>query len=458
MSAALIPAKNYPQKTQWRRAHPRRNQIYCRRGCNGGIPDYQLSAFLMAVYWKSMSAQETTWLTQSMKNSGKSYDWKKLNPKLANFPLVDKHSTGGVGDKVSLILVPLAIELGLRVPMMSGRGLGHTGGTVDKLLSIPGFKMDLDEAEASKVLSKVGAVMLSQTKDLCPADKKFYHLRDVTATVESYPLIAASILSKKWAEGCEGIIFDVKFGEGAFMETPEKANELAHWLLRVSHLAGLKAEAILSRMEEPLGTCIGNALEVKESIWILKNEYPSEKHKDIARALKKLCCQIAARMALIGGTRKNFEECVLECEKYLNSGKAFKRFDDLVRAQGAIENWEAELPTYKTFEVKAPCDGFVSDIKARELGILGLEVGIGRKKMEDTIDEAAGFELLVTLGCEVKKGEALALLHLKKDNEELKKSFLDCLVIEGKTSGATTRALLWKILEQPLQRQSAILD
>lgn len=412
------------------------------------IPEYQLSAFLMAVYFKSMSAQETVWLTKAMKNSGKSYDWKKINPKLADYPLVDKHSTGGVGDKVSLILVPLAIELGLRVPMMSGRGLGHTGGTVDKLLSIPGFKMDLEEQEAAKVLSKVGGVMLSQTDDLCPADKKLYHLRDVTATVESLPLITGSIISKKWAEGCEGIVFDVKFGEGAFMPTPEAAEDLGNWLLRVSKLAGLNAEAILSRMEEPLGSCIGNALEVKESMWILKNEYPSDKHKESAKALKKLCCQIAARMAILGGTRKDFEACVLECEKILNSGKAYEKFDELIRAQGAIENWDKKLPTYKTLEVKAPHAGILTDIKARDLGVLGLEIGIGRKKMEDKIDEAAAFEIIPCLGDKLVKGDTLAFLHLKEENPKITKAFLDCFVIEEKSEEThISKALLWKILE-----------
>ncbi len=420
------------------------------------IPDYQLSAFLMSVFFKSMSAQETVWLTKAMKNSGIHYDWKKLNPKLKDFPLIDKHSTGGVGDKVSLILVPLAIELGLRVPMMSGRGLGHTGGTVDKLLSIPGFKMDLSVEEAAKILAQVGAVMLSQTDKLCPADQKFYHLRDVTATVESLPLITSSIISKKWAEGCEGIIFDVKFGEGAFMKTPEAAEELGEWLLRVSGLAGLKAEALLTRMEEPLGSCIGNALEVKESLWILKDEYPSEKHREIARALRKLCCQSAARMAILGGSRQDYDLTILECEKILKSGKAYAKFLELTLAQGAVANWETLLPTYKSFEVHAPQCGTIVDIDARALGILGLEIGIGRKKMEDQIDAAAGFELLVTPGSVVNKGDTLGYLHLKAKSAAIENSFLECIKIEDTRKNVTEEkpeskaagALLWKILEQ----------
>jgi pyrimidine-nucleoside phosphorylase len=414
----------------------------------GEIPDYQVSAFLMTVFLKSMSAQETVWLTKSMKNSGKSFDWKKFDPSLRKFPLVDKHSTGGVGDKVSLVLVPLAVELGLRVPMISGRGLGHTGGTVDKLLSIPGLRMDFREDEAAKLISKVGAVMMSQTDDLCPADKKFYHLRDVTATVESLPLITGSIISKKWAEGCEAIIFDVKFGDGAFMETPEKAEELANWLLRVSFLAGLKAEALISRMEEPLGTCIGNALEIRESLWILRDEYPSEKHRELAKPLRKLCCQTAARMAIIGGTRKDYDSTILECEALFKSGQAIAKFNELVCAQGALADWEKNLPSYSSFEVKSPSAGFVSDIKARDLGVLGLNVGIGRKKMDDKIDPAAGFELLVSPGSAVKAGETIARLHLsKKPSDEFVQSFLDCFTIKEKNEGVAG-ALLWKIIHQ----------
>lgn len=412
------------------------------------IPDYQLSAFLMSVYFKSMSAQETMWLTQAMKNSGKHYEWKKLNPKLANYPLIDKHSTGGVGDKVSLILVPLAIELGMKVPMMSGRGLGHTGGTVDKLLSIPDFRMDIDENKAASIMLEVGAVMLSQTDALCPADKKLYHLRDVTATVESYPLISGSIISKKWAEGCEGIVFDVKFGEGAFMDTPEKAEELGNWLLRVSHLAGLRSEAVLSRMEEPLGSCIGNSLEVKESLWILKNEYPSERHKEIARALKKLCCQLAARMALIAGTRKDFEACVLECEKILDCGKAYSHFDKLVQAQGAKKDWETKLPQYKAYDVKAPQNGVVSDIRARDLGVLGLAIGVGRKKMDDIIDPASGFEVLVAPGDKISSGDVIGRIHLEEAQPQIEKAFLDCIQIEEESKTGGNKALLWKILHQ----------
>ena len=416
----------------------------------GSIPDYQLSAWLMSIYFKSMTDKETLCFTDAMKNSGISYDWKNLNPELKNFPLVDKHSTGGVGDKVSLILVPLAVNLGLRVPMMSGRGLGHTGGTVDKLLSIPGFKMEFSIPEAAKLMSNVGAVMLSQSSEICPADKKLYHLRDVTATVESLPLITGSIVSKKWAEGCESIIFDVKFGEGAFMDTAEKAEELGRWLLRVSKLAGLKAEALLSRMEEPLGSCIGNALEVKESIWILKNEYPSPHHKEIAKNLKKLCCQTAARMAILGGTRKDYDSCVEECEKFLDSGKAFQKFNELVLAQGGVSKWEEKLPTYATYTIPSPQDGTVSDIKARDLGILGVDVGIGRKRMEDSVDAAAGFELLVTVGTSIKKGEPLAYVHLKETpTDNFKKKFLDCFLIENQNQTKTpTKELLWKILHQ----------
>jgi pyrimidine-nucleoside phosphorylase len=410
------------------------------------IPDYQLSAWLMSVFFQSMSEKETLFLTQAMKNSGESYHWKKINPKLKNYALVDKHSTGGVGDKVSLIIVPLAIELGIKVPMMSGRGLGHTGGTVDKLLSIPGFKMDLAPEKAAHLLEEVGACMLSQTDKLCPADKKLYHLRDVTATVESYPLITASIVSKKWAEGCEAIVFDVKFGEGAFMETKEKAETLAQWLIKESKLAGLKAKGLLTRMEEPLGTCIGNALEVEESVWILKNEYPSALHKELAHDLQKLCCQTAAQMAILGGTRSDFDKTVKECEEILASGKAYSHFDKLVCAQGGKDHWWKELPRAKTIEVKSNDEGFLTDIQARNLGLLGLEIGIGRKKMDDKINPSSGIEILSGVGTQIKKGDLLARIRC---NDDLDKKFLnkilECFVIENKYP-AKKGDLLWKIL------------
>lgn len=410
------------------------------------IPDYQLSAWLMTVFFKSMTEQETLFLTQAMKNSGESYDWKRLNPKLQNFALVDKHSTGGVGDKVSLIIVPLAIELGIKVPMMSGRGLGHTGGTVDKLLSIPGFQMDLAPEKAAHLLEEVGACMLSQTDKLCPADKKLYHLRDVTATIESYPLITASIVSKKWAEGCEAIVFDVKYGEGAFMENKEKAEMLALWLIKESKLAGLKAKGLLTRMEEPLGTCIGNALEVEESVWILKNEFPSSLQKKLAADLQKLCCQTAAQMAVLGGTRKDFQKTVEECEEILAKGKAFPHFEKIVRAQGGLPNWWEELPRAKTIELNSPQAGFLTDIQARNLGLLGLELRIGRKKMDDKIDPSSGIEILVGVGTEIKSGDLLARIRSDKN---LDKNFLNkilgCFVIEEKCS-TTKGDLLWKIL------------
>ncbi len=410
------------------------------------IPDYQLSAWLMSVFFQSMSEQETLFLTQAMKNSGETYNWKKLNPKLQNFALVDKHSTGGVGDKVSLIIVPLAIELGIKVPMMSGRGLGHTGGTVDKLLSIPGFKMDIAPEKAALFLEEVGACMLSQTERLCPADKKLYHLRDVTATVESYPLITASIVSKKWAEGCESIVFDVKYGEGAFMESKEKAETLASWLIKESKLAGLKARGLLTRMEEPLGTCIGNALEVEESVWILKNEFPSSIHKELAQDLQKLCCQTAAQMALLGGTRSDFEKTVKECEEILSSGKAFLHFDKIVRAQGGNPQWFEELPRAKSFDLKATKDGFVGDIQARNLGLLGLELGIGRKKMDDKIIPSSGIEILVGIGSKIKSGDCIARIrsHEPLDKIYLNK-ILDCFMIQD-TCPPRNGDLLWKIL------------
>ncbi len=442
----MIPAELIRKKREGEELNENEIKFLVEGASKGSIPDYQLSAWLMAVYFKSMGPQESFWLTQAMKNSGKTYHWKKTNPKLEGYPLIDKHSTGGVGDKVSLILVALAVELGLKVPMMSGRGLGHTGGTVDKLLSIPGFKMDIAEERAAKILEEVGCCMLAQTADLCPADKKLYHLRDVTATVESYPLITGSIVSKKWAEGCEGIVYDVKFGSGAFMPTLDTARELSHWLLKVSKLAGLNAEACVSHMEELLGSCIGNALEVEESIWIMKNKYPSSRHKEIAKPLALLCCQIAARMAILGKTRTDYEKTVQECEALLESGKTFIHFDKLVRAQGAIANWEKELPqATQILEIKATEDGFVKDIHSRALGVLGLEFGIGRIKMEDSISPAEAFEVLVSIGDKVSRGDLLARIHTNKEwSDDKKKLFKNSFVLSDKA--VKPKELLWEIL------------
>jgi pyrimidine-nucleoside phosphorylase len=379
----------------------------------GEMADYQASAWLMAAYLNGLSRKETFSLTQSIRNSGERLEWSSLKKQFPNCAIADKHSTGGVGDKVSLILVPLAVELDLIVPMMSGRGLGHTGGTVDKLLTIPGFKMDFSPLERESILKSEKACMLSQTENLCPADKKLYHLRDVTSTIDNISLITASIVSKKSAEGAENIIYDVKFGEGAFMQEFANANALAQSLVRVSQDLGLKARACLTRMNEPLGVMVGNSLEVIESLWILKNSYPTPLHQKISSPLKQLCCELAAHMAMISGTRKDFKSTVSECFKLIESGKAYENFIKLCRSQGAVQNFETSFPqSQQVYEFKAHSDGYVKNIHALLLGQLGVSIGVGRKKKEDPIVAELGFELLAHRGQKVLQGETLMKVHL----------------------------------------------
>jgi len=379
---------------------------------SGSIPDYQISAWLMASFLCGMDREETFVLTALMRNSGKTLDWRKLSSNFQNAHFADKHSTGGVGDKVSLILAPLAACLDLKVPMMSGRGLGHTGGTVDKLETISGFSMRLEEKRMIQCLEEVGICMMSQSADLCPADRKLYSLRDVTATVESIPLITASIVSKKWAEGIDAIVYDVKCGSAAFMQSLEEAENLSRSLVRTSTRAGLKALACITRMEEPLGSYVGNAMEVEESVWILKDEYPSELHKNVIKPLRALCIELSCEMALLAGTRKTMGEARADCEKALSSGKAYGVFEHMLKAQGAHADWFEKLPRAKHQLVfEAPQSGVVLEIFSRDLGVLGVKLGIGREKSEDAIDPAIGFEVLVRPGESVSKGTPLLKFH-----------------------------------------------
>ncbi|MEO5668002.1 MAG: thymidine phosphorylase [Bdellovibrionota bacterium] len=398
---------------------------------SGSIPDYQVSAWLMASFLCGMDREETFVLTTLMRNSGKTLDWRKLSSNFQNTRFADKHSTGGVGDKVSLILAPLAACLGLKVPMMSGRGLGHTGGTVDKLESIPGFSMRLDEKSMIRCLDEVGVCMMSQSSELCPADRKLYSLRDVTATIESVPLITASIVSKKWAEGIDAIVYDVKCGQAAFMSTLDKAEDLSRSLVRISKKAGLEALACVTRMEEPLGSYIGNAMEVEESVWILKNQYPSELHKRVIRPLRQLCIDLTSEMAVLAGTRDSMDKARADCETAITHGQAYAVFEKMLKAQGAHENWFEALPRAKHQIVyEAPSSGIVLEIFSRKLGVLGVKLGIGREKSEDKVDPAIGFEILVRPGDTVSKGAPLLKLHahsadaLEKIREELDPVFL----------------------------------
>ena len=409
----------YIRKTQHKIAlRPEEITSLIQRYTKDEVPDYQMSAWLMAAYINGLTNDETFALASAIRNSGKSLDWNEIGLGVPFNEIADKHSTGGVGDKVSLVLVPLAIHFGLKTPMMSGRSLGHTGGTVDKLQSIPGFNLFLDEKEMLRILQSLGACMICQTEDLCPADKRIYALRDVTSTVDNVPLITASIVSKKWAEGVGSIVYDVKFGCGAFMDTLERARELAASLVQVSKKVGMNAAAMITRMEEPLGAMIGNSLEVEESCWILSNQYPDEKSRQLCEPLAKLCCQLSAKMACLAGTRKDWKAATQEALDFLNSGEAYKLFDSLCREQNAPENWRSQLevaPVKQNYCAKQ--DGFLHSINSREIGLAGVEIKVGRKQKEDVIDHAVGFRMLVGRGQKVSKGDPLVELHLRSADQ-----------------------------------------
>ena len=372
---------------------------------SGQVPDYQMSAFLMAALLNGMSGAELRTLTRSIIDSGRRLDFRGDGGP----PAVDKHSTGGVGDKVSLILAPLLAEYGLRVPMMSGRGLGHTGGTVDKLESIPGFRTDLDLEEFQAVLADVGCAMIRQTPAIAPLDGRLYALRDVTATVPSIPLISASIVSKKVAEGIEALVLDVKYGSGAFMRDPDRAVLLAETLVELAECEGVRATALLTAMEQPLGQTVGNALEVREAVACLRGEGPAD--------LREVTLALAAECVTAAMTGAPADEVRAELEAMLDDGRALARFVRLVERQGGdpgfITHPEVlpEAPLRVTWE--SPADGFVTRADAYEIGVAAVELGAGRRRIEDEVDPAVGIELCARRGDGVQRGQPVAVIHAR---------------------------------------------
>jgi pyrimidine-nucleoside phosphorylase len=357
-----------------------------------GWADYQLSALLMAIVCRGMSAAETAHLTRAMADSGKRLDLTDVPG-----PKIDKHSTGGVGDKTSLILGPLAAACGVVVPMMSGRGLGHSGGTLDKLESIPGFRVNLTEEEFRAALHNVGLGMIGQTKDVAPADKKLYAMRDVTGTIESIPLITASILSKKLAEGISGLVMDVKCGRGAFMKTRADAKALAESLVRVGTANGLKVSAFITAMDTPLGRYVGNSLEVIESIETLKGRGPKD--------LTDLSVKLAARMVVLAGLAADDAEATTKVRHALDSGAGLEVFRKCIEEQGGdprvIDDY-TRLPTApRTMDVVANRPGYVSEVIAGAVGVGSMVLGAGRERAEDAIDHAVG------VICRVKPADAV---------------------------------------------------
>lgn len=365
---------------------------------DGTIPDYQMAAFLMATYVNGMSDEETSWLTDAMLWSGEVI----VHPHSA-IPLIDKHSTGGVGDKISIPLAPAVAACGLRVPMIAGRGLGHTGGTLDKLEAIPNFRCDLSSEQYKAQVQEIGCVIMGQTKDIAPADKMIYALRDVTGTVESIPLISSSIMSKKLAEGIDGLVLDVKFGSGAFMKDIDNARALAHAMVKIGTLMNKKVTTLLTNMDQPLGSMVGNALEIIESIDILQGRGPEDS--------VELTVELGAEMLVLGHRAATLEEGRELVKEVLGNGKAFAQFVQMVKAQGGDERVVHEPSRFniaqKKIVVEAKEAGYVEGINCQAIGLAVNILGGGRSTLTDRIDHSVGLEMHIKIGDRVLRGQPI---------------------------------------------------
>jgi pyrimidine-nucleoside phosphorylase/thymidine phosphorylase len=375
----------------------------------GRIPDYQIAAWLMAVYFQGLDAEETLALTQAMLHSGELISLPGLSG-----PTVDKHSTGGVGDKISLALAPIVAACGAFVPMISGRGLGHTGGTLDKLEAIPGMRVQLGTEEFRKLVRAHGLAFGSQTSDIAPADRLLYALRDVTATVECIPLIVASILSKKFASGTKRVVFDVKAGRGAFMRDMTKARELAGQLLEVTRGLGFEGTALITNMDQPLGKNIGNALEVAEAVDVLHGGGPED--------VRELTYKLAGEMLALAGLSASFEEGEKSARMAVSGGKAYAKFQEIVEAQGGDPRYvidPSQLPkSPRVHMVESPREGYVTALDAFEVGEIVVHLGGGRLKKDDKVDPSVGVVLLKKVGDRVQAGEPLASIHARDAAQE----------------------------------------
>ena len=395
----------------------------------GTIADYQASALIMAIYLNGMEEEETTNLTLAMANSGDILDLSALGT------VVDKHSTGGVGDKVTLILAPIIASLGVPVAKMSGRGLGYTGGTIDKLESIPGYRTNIPEKEFIANVKKIGISLIGQTRNLAPADKKIYALRDATSTTESIPLIASSIMSKKIAAGANKIVLDVTYGSGAFMKTKERAQELANTMMRIGKLAGRETVAVITPMEEPLGRNVGNSLEVVEAVEALKG--------NIAEDVKEVVLALGSNMLKLAGKGDNLEENKQKMLENIQNGKAYAKLKELVANQGGDVSYLEDTDKFKKakyempvvfdgiIEKKEEADkrvielGIVKRLSAEEIGKLSVFLGAGRMKKEDEIEPEVGITFYKKVGDKVEKGDTLAVIHA--NNEEKGKEAVERL-------------------------------
>ena len=385
------------------------------------IPDYQITAFLMAVFFRGMTARETAALTMAMARSGDMIDLSAING-----VTVDKHSTGGVGDKTTLIIAPIAAALGGKAAKLSGRGLGHTGGTIDKLESIPGFKTEIEPEKFIKQVNEIGLCVAGQSGNLAPADKRLYALRDVTATVDCIPLIAASVMSKKIAAGSQNIVLDVKCGSGAFMKIPETARELARTMVDIGKSAGRNVTALITNMDAPLGNAVGNALEVKEAAAVLRGEVKND--------LYELCVILAAHMAEYI-LKKPYNECVADVKKVIENGAAFEKLRETVTAQSGdasvLENTE-KLPKARIIhEIRAEKSGYIVAMNAEEIGTAAMLLGAGRAKADDKIDYGAGIILRKKTGGSISENDVIAELHTNNADSlgEAEQRFINALHI-----------------------------
>ncbi|PEX91968.1 pyrimidine-nucleoside phosphorylase [Bacillus cereus] len=376
---------------------------------NGEIPDYQVSSLAMAIFFQDMNDQERADLTMAMVNSGDTIDLSAIEG-----VKVDKHSTGGVGDTTTLVLGPLVAALGVPVAKMSGRGLGHTGGTIDKLEAVPGFHVEIENDEFMRLVNENKIAVIGQSGNLTPADKKLYALRDVTATVNSIPLIASSIMSKKIAAGADAIVLDVKTGAGAFMKTDEDAKRLAEAMVRIGNNVGRNTMAVISDMSQPLGEAIGNALEVQEAIDTLQGKGPKD--------LEELCLTLGSQMVYLAGQASSLEDAREKLIEVMNNGKALESFKTFLSAQGgdaSVVDDPSKLPQAQfKIEVEAKEDGYVSEIVADEIGTAAMLLGAGRATKESEIDLAVGLMLRKKVGDSVKKGDSLVTIYANRENVE----------------------------------------
>ncbi len=398
----MLPASLIASKRDHHELTDEEISFFIQGFATGSIPEYQMSAMAMAIYLNGMTPREIATLTSEMLRSGTRLAWPA-----DSIPRVDKHSTGGIGDKTSLILAPLLAECGLQNPMLSGRGLGATGGTLDKLEAIPGFRTNLSLGEITRLTQSVGCVITGASAELAPADRKLYALRDVTATVPSIPLITGSIMSKKLAESLNALVLDVKFGSGAFMKTREQATLLAHSLVNTGDRMGVRTTALLTDMNQPLGRMCGNAVEVLESIDVLKGGGPFD--------VRLLTIELCAELLISTGIDQTLADARLRCETLLDNGAAFERYCRMITAQGGDP--EAVLPVARATDLASDQDGIIAEIDTEALGLAIISLGGGRRKMGDPIDHSVGLEMLVRIGDRVTQGTPLVRIFSKSPEQ-----------------------------------------